>query len=257
MWSSEDTSTNRYTTSSSSKSSSTSSSSSPFSPSPLFSPPCRKRTMEDVWKDINLASFQDPPRGQDAGPRSSYRRTILQEFLARPFGGQPHSKAAPHVDPSPDMVGIDAFASDPAPATALSLTSGPEFQYLESPGLNNSHPFRNLCGGNIHSPNFVNASAGGSPFDVMESSLSKSRITEPADKCMDRRHKRMIKNRESAARSRARKQAYTNELELEVASLLEENAKLRKLQQQQQISVAAAAHLPQRRGLCRTLTAPF
>lgn len=40
----------------------------------------------------------------------------------------------------------------------------------------------------------------------------------------------MIKNRESAARSRARKQAYTVELEAEVNQLKEENTKLKKQQ---------------------------
>ncbi|TVU47241.1 hypothetical protein EJB05_06834, partial [Eragrostis curvula] len=44
----------------------------------------------------------------------------------------------------------------------------------------------------------------------------------------DRRKKRMIKNRESAARSRARKQAYTNELENKIAQLEEENKRLRR-----------------------------
>ncbi|KAG2242778.1 hypothetical protein Bca52824_095373 [Brassica carinata] len=40
----------------------------------------------------------------------------------------------------------------------------------------------------------------------------------------------MIKNRESASRSRARKQqAYTQELEIKVSSLEEENQKLRRL----------------------------
>ncbi|GJN31327.1 hypothetical protein PR202_gb19713 [Eleusine coracana subsp. coracana] len=43
----------------------------------------------------------------------------------------------------------------------------------------------------------------------------------------ERRKKRMIKNRESAARSRARKQAYTNELEKKVKWLEEENERLR------------------------------
>ncbi|XP_078432093.1 ABSCISIC ACID-INSENSITIVE 5-like protein 3 [Wolffia australiana] len=43
-----------------------------------------------------------------------------------------------------------------------------------------------------------------------------------------RRQKRMIKNRESAARSRARKQAYTNELENKVSHLEEENRMLKK-----------------------------
>ncbi|GJN34501.1 hypothetical protein PR202_gb23165 [Eleusine coracana subsp. coracana] len=43
----------------------------------------------------------------------------------------------------------------------------------------------------------------------------------------DRRKKRMIKNRESAARSRARKQAYIRELEKEVKHLQQENQSLR------------------------------
>ncbi|XP_058112792.1 uncharacterized protein LOC131255891 isoform X2 [Magnolia sinica] len=44
----------------------------------------------------------------------------------------------------------------------------------------------------------------------------------------ERRHRRMIKNRESAARSRARKQAYTSQLEIEVGELKMENALLKK-----------------------------
>ncbi|CAA6654481.1 unnamed protein product [Spirodela intermedia] len=47
-------------------------------------------------------------------------------------------------------------------------------------------------------------------------------------KTVERRQKRMIKNRESAARSRARKQAYTNELENKVSRLEEENKMLKK-----------------------------
>ncbi|CAN8317788.1 unnamed protein product [Cochlearia groenlandica] len=51
------------------------------------------------------------------------------------------------------------------------------------------------------------------------------------EKTVERRHKRMIKNRESAARSRARKQAYTHELEIKVSSLEEENEKLRRIKE--------------------------
>ncbi|KAJ6675831.1 CAMP-RESPONSE ELEMENT BINDING PROTEIN-RELATED [Salix viminalis] len=50
------------------------------------------------------------------------------------------------------------------------------------------------------------------------------------EKVVERRQRRMIKNRESAARSRARKQAYTMELEAEVAKLKEENEELLKKQ---------------------------
>ncbi|KAI3830294.1 hypothetical protein L1987_04432 [Smallanthus sonchifolius] len=48
------------------------------------------------------------------------------------------------------------------------------------------------------------------------------------EKCVERRQKRMIKNRESAARSRARKQAYTHELENKVSRLEEENEILKR-----------------------------
>ncbi|XP_073047178.1 protein FD-like [Primulina eburnea] len=74
----------------------------------------------------------------------------------------------------------------------------------------------------------------------------------------DRKMIRLMKNRESAARSRARKQAYTYELELEVAHLLKENARLR--QQQEKVCVAAGDRRPKNHRLCslyRTLTAPF
>ncbi|XP_022842730.1 protein ABSCISIC ACID-INSENSITIVE 5-like [Olea europaea var. sylvestris] len=46
------------------------------------------------------------------------------------------------------------------------------------------------------------------------------------ERVVERRQRRMIKNRESAARSRARKQAYTVELEAELKQLKEENEHL-------------------------------
>ncbi|XP_055812256.1 protein ABSCISIC ACID-INSENSITIVE 5 isoform X2 [Solanum dulcamara] len=49
----------------------------------------------------------------------------------------------------------------------------------------------------------------------------------PVERVVERRQRRMIKNRESAARSRARKQAYTVELEAELNQLKEENAHLK------------------------------
>ncbi|KAF8377186.1 hypothetical protein HHK36_030559 [Tetracentron sinense] len=51
-------------------------------------------------------------------------------------------------------------------------------------------------------------------------------LQEPIDRVAQQRQRRMIKNRESAARSRERKQAYTNELETIVTQLEQENARL-------------------------------
>ncbi|GAB4836181.1 hypothetical protein Ancab_001094 [Ancistrocladus abbreviatus] len=76
------------------------------------------------------------------------------------------------------------------------------------------------------------------------------------DKSAERRQKRMIKNRESAARSRARKQAYTNELENKVSRLEEENERLRKQKELEKLLPSLPPPEP-RYQLRRTSSAPF
>ncbi|WCJ34321.1 Protein ABSCISIC ACID-INSENSITIVE 5 [Euphorbia peplus] len=70
---------------------------------------------------------------------------------------------------------------------------------------------------------------GDNQFGLEMSGLrGRKRIIDgPVEKVVERRQRRMIKNRESAARSRARKQAYTVELEAELNQLKEENNQLR------------------------------
>lgn len=71
------------------------------------------------------------------------------------------------------------------------------------------------------------------PYRVDGTIRGRKRCLEPTlEKVVERRQKRMIKNRESAARSRARKQAYTMELEAEVLQLKEENTSLRRLEEE-------------------------
>uniref|UniRef100_A0A803KQW6 BZIP domain-containing protein n=1 Tax=Chenopodium quinoa TaxID=63459 RepID=A0A803KQW6_CHEQI len=84
------------------------------------------------------------------------------------------------------------------------------------------------------------------------------------DKVVERRQRRMIKNRESAARSRARKQAYTMELEQEVEKLKEENLELRKKQAEimeqqknQVMEMMNNAQTGSRKKLRRTQTGPW
>ncbi|CBI40894.3 unnamed protein product, partial [Vitis vinifera] len=76
------------------------------------------------------------------------------------------------------------------------------------------------------------------------------------EKTVERRQKRMIKNRESAARSRARKQAYTNELENKVSRLEEENERLRKRKELEKMLPSAPPPEPKYQ-LRRTSSAPF
>ncbi|GMI83133.1 ABSCISIC ACID RESPONSIVE ELEMENTS-BINDING PROTEIN 2 [Hibiscus trionum] len=67
-----------------------------------------------------------------------------------------------------------------------------------------------------------------SPVPCVFNGSLRGRKSCTVEKVAERRQRRMIKNRESAARSRARKQAYTTELEEEVAKLKEENQELEK-----------------------------
>ncbi|XP_013718815.2 ABSCISIC ACID-INSENSITIVE 5-like protein 5 isoform X2 [Brassica napus] len=69
-----------------------------------------------------------------------------------------------------------------------------------------------------------------SPSPYMFNGGVRGRKSGTVEKVVERRQRRMIKNRESAARSRARKQAYTVELEAEVAKLKEENEELQRKQ---------------------------
>ncbi|XP_073150523.1 ABSCISIC ACID-INSENSITIVE 5-like protein 2 isoform X2 [Henckelia pumila] len=76
------------------------------------------------------------------------------------------------------------------------------------------------------------------------------------EKSVERRQKRMIKNRESAARSRARKQAYTHELENKVSRLEEENERLKR--QKEWEKVLPSMPLPEPKyQLRRTSSAPI
>ncbi|KAI3776843.1 hypothetical protein L1987_46633 [Smallanthus sonchifolius] len=144
------------------------------------------RTMEEVWKDINLSTTNH---------HKSYRGFILQDFLAKPFS---NNDTLP-TRPSPGY-GSSSPPPPPRPPMLLNLNSGPDqLNFLTE------DPTPNACSLSV-------------PFDQVLSSANSSSgllghgiggmgilpVTERAGG--DRRHNRMIKNRESAARSRARKQ---------------------------------------------------
>ncbi|KAL0422625.1 UNVERIFIED_CONTAM: ABSCISIC ACID-INSENSITIVE 5-like protein 7 [Sesamum latifolium] len=104
-------------------------------------------------------------------------------------------------------------------------------------GLNNGAAVAGGSPGNhLHSDAIVKTntdtpSVSPSPFNFGEGGRGR-RSSSTLEKVVERRRRRMIKNRESAARSRARKQAYTLELEAEVAKLREMNQELQKKQEE-------------------------
>ncbi|KAG5620917.1 hypothetical protein H5410_006135 [Solanum commersonii] len=233
MWSSsneEHQGLNKNLATNSSKSSSSSSSSTSCSYNHPINPILiNSKTMEEVWKDINLSCSRDP---QNTTAAATTGGIILQDLLARPFANNPSTAAAAYGSPVPPLL--------PPPVTMLTLNSGPEFHFFST--LN---PIRQTQQKNISNEGLASPAPGRKRDPESDNNNSG-----------DQKSKRMIKNRESAARSRARKQAYTNELEMEVANLMEENARLKK-QQQQLCLASAGAQLPKMKSLNRTSTAPF
>ncbi|KAL8513876.1 hypothetical protein ACS0TY_013118 [Phlomoides rotata] len=103
-----------------------------------------------------------------------------------------------------------------------------------------------------------------SPVPYVFNGGLRGRKSAALEKVVERRQRRMIKNRESAARSRARKQAYTMELEAEVAKLKEENEQLQKkqedmmeMQKNQVMEMMKQQNGVKRQCLRRTQTGPW
>lgn len=96
---------------------------------------------------------------------------------------------------------------------------------------------------------------GGTSSDTQTPGRKRRAPDEVTERTVERRQKRMIKNRESAARSRARKQAYTHELENKVSRLEEENERLRR---QKELEVLPSIPPPEKKyQLRRTSSAPI
>ncbi|KAH9693494.1 protein FD [Citrus sinensis] len=240
---------------SSSISKSSSSCSSPSSPGTP-----NKKSMEEVWQDISLTSLQDHANTaipNTTGIPNTSAALIFQDFFARPFNKDPPiTKASAAAHPSTAEPSNSSCFGNLAPhhgGALLSLNSGSGFNYLENVPAPLAHhhqrPSHQLLQGfplnNCNSP-FDDALA---PAHVV-SSICFKRPQEHEGHLTDRRHKRMMKNRESAARSRA----YTTELEQEVAHLEKENAKLRRQLEQ---LLAASGQLTKKPSLYRTSSAPF
>ncbi|CAL9066625.1 unnamed protein product [Musa banksii] len=222
-----------------------------------------RRTMEEVWKYITVTALNRERaitplehhgygrHHHHANSSPSFRDMMLQDFLAGP-SSRPLTISPPAVEELP----LPLPPTPPAlPQTAFSLNSGMELQYLGPDPKTHSDSTSSSHNASIISSAFSSVMAGPpSPTGLFSFCSKKQRLRENPTVGVDRRFQRLIKNRESAARSRARKQAwhlsfspfqlkcliflyetlstwlqaYTNELELEVSHLKEENAKLKK-----------------------------
>ncbi|XP_054796320.1 G-box-binding factor 4-like isoform X2 [Prosopis cineraria] len=150
------------------------------------------RTMDDVWKDMISGDRRE------CKEEALDEMMTLEDFLAK----------AGAVDDDDDDVKI--------PVAPTEQVSGGIFTFDSS----NPTSFQSLDkveGSVVGFGNGVEVGGGG------ERNKRGRPVLEPLDKAALQRQRRMIKNRESAARSRERKQAYQVELESIAVRLEEEN----------------------------------
>ncbi|XP_062193977.1 bZIP transcription factor TRAB1-like [Phragmites australis] len=233
------------------------------------------KTVDEVWRNLVR---DDPPEGADGGGQQPQRQSTLgemtlEEFLVRAgvvwenpapaparksaaffgnFPGADDAAAAAALGFAPVGMGNLALGNGLIPraagmgGTAMAVQTA--VNQLDSGGKGNS---------DLSSPTEP------LPYSF-EGMIRGRRNGGGVEKVVERRHRRMIKNRESAARSRARKQAYTMELEAEVQKLKELNKELERKQAemketQNEVPEMLKHPFGRKKRLClrRTLTGPW
>ncbi|KAJ0100391.1 hypothetical protein Patl1_21013 [Pistacia atlantica] len=238
-----------------------------------------KKTVEEVWRDINQKKSDNNQERKAQERQATFGEMTLEDFLVK--AGVATESTNPVEKNSNYVLEIDHIAANqqniaqhaqwmqyqlpsvrpqpqPQPQQNLMAVLVPNHPMQQSlpvianPNLDAAYPENQLT----MSP----SSLMGTLSDTQTPGRKRVASGDVAEKTVERRQKRMIKNRESAARSRARKQveleccfllfdesclvivvlflasvkrsigcqAYTHELENKVSQLEEENERLRK-----------------------------
>ncbi|KQK01750.1 bZIP transcription factor 23 isoform X2 [Brachypodium distachyon] len=209
-----------------------------------------QKTVDEVWRD--MVYFGGPSAAPAAAelPPAQRQQTLgevtLEEFLVRagvvredmagpppPVSPAPAAQAQQPPPPQPQMLFPQSNMFAPM-VNPLSLGNGMMAGAFGQGGggattaVSPARPVLSNGFGKMEGLNLSSLSPPPMPY-VFNGGL-RGRKAPAMEKVVERRQRRMIKNRESAARSRQRKQSYMMELETEVAKLKERNEELQKNQ---------------------------
>ncbi|XP_074584341.1 ABSCISIC ACID-INSENSITIVE 5-like protein 2 [Curcuma longa] len=234
--------------------------------------PCElsKKTVDEVWRDIQQEQKNVEVRRLGREKQPTLGEMTLEDFLVKAgvvadILVEDGQELMEDVDPLPDT---------------QNFTRGTgwlqQFQQSMASMDKQMHGQQSMMGTYVSNRSHSHQISTGTMFEAMfpEGQINISSSTlgvfpdsqtpgrkrgaseKIVDKLAERRQKRMIKNRESAARSRARKQAYTNELENKVSCLEEENERLKKQKELDEFVFSVRPPEP-RYQLRRTSSAPL
>ncbi|KAL9394625.1 hypothetical protein Peur_013910 [Populus x canadensis] len=167
--------------------------------------PQETKTADDIWREIvaGRKEMKDEPD----------EMMTLEDFLAKAGAVDVVGEDGDDVKmPQPERLSGGLYAFDPVPPSAFQVLDKVEGSIV---GFGNGVEVELVAG---------SGSGGGGG----RGKRGRTVVMEPLDKAAQQRQRRMIKNRESAARSRERKQAYQVELESLAVRLDEENEQLLK-----------------------------
>ncbi|KAL3515585.1 hypothetical protein ACH5RR_022487 [Cinchona calisaya] len=176
------------------------------------------KTVDEVWKEI--------VGGGGGGGREEPRMT-LEDFLTKAGAVSEEDVRVAAVSataPPPAGGGAEGYGVEAIMNAAAGGVQFPPVVHMQNGqgafGMESQLGFGNGM--------MVAAAAGGGGGSGRGKRRAPPLEEVALDKATQQKQRRMIKNRESAARSRERKQAYTVELETLVTQLEEENARLRR-----------------------------
>ncbi|KAF5737591.1 hypothetical protein HS088_TW13G00476 [Tripterygium wilfordii] len=219
-----------------------------------------KKTVDELWKDIQLKkNDKEEQWNNDAERHPTLGKMTLEDFLAR-AGVVADSILMPQQNTQQQENQWMQFQ--------LPSVQQPQQQHHQHdmmPVFMPNHPIQQPMALSMMEGPYADVQVNVSPSSLMgtlsdtQAAATRKRAApggNVVEKTVERRHKRMIKNRESAARSRARKQAYTHELEIKISHLEEENKILRRQSELDKVLPSAPPIEPKHQ-LRRTSSAPF
>ncbi|KAK4485600.1 hypothetical protein RD792_008243 [Penstemon davidsonii] len=173
-----------------------------------------KKTVDEVWQDI-----QQGQKRSGLDRKATLGEITLEDFLVK--------------------AGVVAESSPSKKSTGPVQTQWMNYQtpvfmpghHPVQPPIPIGNPIMDDCAYTETQMTMSSSPLMGTLSDTQTPGRKRFAPGDIVEKSVERRQKRMIKNRESAARSRARKQAYTHELENKVSRLEEENERLKRRQE--------------------------
>ncbi|TMW82009.1 hypothetical protein EJD97_007091 [Solanum chilense] len=204
-----------------------------------------KKTVDQVWQDIQQGHKRDRIDRKAQERQPTLGEMTLEDFLVK---AGVVAESTPGKKSSGSVLGVDSMALPQQQAQwsqyqMQAMHPLPPQQHQQQqqnmlpvfmPGHSVQQPLTIVSNPTIDAA-YPESQMTMSPTALLGTlsdtqTLGRKRVApdDVVEKTVERRQKRMIKNRESAARSRARKQAYTHELENKVSRLEEENERLKR-----------------------------